>query len=199
MDPKVPPNLCFIMGGGGKHTVKAPNRCFPPPLLPLRGTIHNNTLSLLLCLHSAVIRGGQTSIFNLFFTHFHPPPPPFPPPQPTSRCRSRATSWTRCCLWSCSGTRRPSWCGSTTRRGAKRDPPPRNASTDAPPPSGAAAAAVAASNASMAAVPPPLLPLPKVGAAGGAFFPSSPLWVLTPNHQSFWLLYGEGSTEVSSK
>lgn len=64
----------------GKHTVKAPNRCSPPPLLHLRG--HHSQqypqpppLSPLCC-----NSGGQTSIFNLFFTPFHPPSPPFPPP-----------------------------------------------------------------------------------------------------------------------
>ena len=169
-DPKAPPNPSALLGGGS--TGWSPNLCFsplcftsgqnsqpdpqPPPIPPYPAPIPPPIPALL-----SFWGGGRRSVFNPFFTLFLTSPPP---PQPTSRCRSRAISWTRCCSWSCSGTKRPNWFGNTTRRGAKRDPPPRNALTDAPPPSGAAAA----SNASTVEEPPPLPPLPKAGATGGA-------------------------------
>ena len=162
--------LCLLGGGGaqdGAQTSASPPSASlrvripsqtpsPPPSPPTPPPAPPHPRS------AFILGGGGAARFLIPFSPFFSLPPP--PPQPTSRCRSRAISWTRCCSWSCSGTKRPNWFGNTTRRGAKRDPPPRNALTDAPPPSGAAAA----SNASTVEEPPPLPPLPKAGATGGA-------------------------------
>ncbi|KAK4806274.1 hypothetical protein QYF61_008460 [Mycteria americana] len=92
-----------------------------------------------------------------------------------SRCRRRASSWTRCCTWNCNGKRPKAWSGSTTRRAGTPDPPPKNVSTEAagvPPPS-AVAAAAAVSNASTdaggTAAPAARGGFQNRGAAGGGF------------------------------